>query len=175
MTKKEKKLYTIGHSTRALDEFLTMLRANNISQLIDVRSVPKSAHNPQYNKEFLGPYLRNRQINYAHHQNLGGLRHAKKDSQNLGWHNASFRGYADYMQTPQFTKALDKLVKKTKDKNVAIMCAEALPWRCHRSMIADALVGLKGFEVQHIMSQTSNLNHELTSFAKIKNSKVTYP
>lgn len=170
-----KTLYTIGHSTHPLEEFLAMLRANDITQLIDVRSVPKSAHNPQYNKEFLSTYLRNHRINYAHYQDLGGLRHAKKASQNLGWHNASFRGYADYMQTPQFSEALDKLVKKTKDKNVAIMCAEALPWRCHRSMIADALVGLKDFEVQNIMSQTSNLKHKLTSFAKIKNGKITYP
>lgn len=167
-------IFTIGHSVRSIEEFVAMLRAFDVTQIIDVRSVPKSRHNPQYEKNLLATSLRNRHINYAHYNDLGGLRYARKDSTNTGWRNASFRGYADYMQTDSFAEALKKLTKKASTHTTAIMCAEAVPWRCHRSMIADALVH-KGFEVRHIMSKTTANKHTRTSFAKIRKGKITYP
>lgn len=167
-------IYTIGHSTRSLAEFLEILRNFGINQLIDVRTIPRSRHNPQFNRETLSVFLRNRHIGYAHMKHLGGLRHARKDSINTAWENASFRGYADYMQTEEFHEALKKLIQKSKDKTVAIMCAEAVPWRCHRSLIADALYAYH-IPVVEIMSKTSAHEHKLTAWARIKGHQVWYP
>ncbi len=167
-------LYTIGHSTHPIDEFVSLLKEYGIKQLVDVRTIPRSRHNPQFNEKRLAARLKKSKIQYSHDRELGGLRHAKKDSINMGWRNASFRGYADYMQTDEFSSALKALIAKVKKKPSVIMCAEALPWRCHRSMIADAMVKQK-WEVRHIMSMTSAYKHKLTSFAKMRNGKLTYP
>ena len=168
-------LFTLGHSTRDLDEFTAMLRAHGVAQLVDVRTVPRSRHNPQFNKDVLGRSLRARRINYRHMNELGGLRHARKDSKlNAGWHNASFRGYADYMQTAEFEAGLSKLLAVAAKRPTAIMCAEAVPWRCHRSMIADALTA-RGVAVRHIMSPTNARLHKLNPMAKVNGTRVTYP
>ncbi len=178
MTEREKMprelLYTIGHSTHPIDEFISLLKEYGIKQLVDVRTIARSRHNPQFNEKRLASRLKKSKIQYSHDRELGGLRHAKKDSINMGWRNASFRGYADYMQTDEFGSALKALIVKVKKKTSVIMCAEVLPWRCHRSMIADALVKQK-WEVLHIMSKTSAYKHKLTSFAKMRNGKLTYP
>lgn len=165
---------TIGHSTRPLDEFIGLIRTFRVEEVVDVRSVPRSRHNPQFNMETLPAALHEAGILYAHAADLGGLRHATKESPNAGWRNASFRGYADYMQTEKFRLAIEALVAYAEDKLVALMCAEALPWRCHRSLIADALT-LRGFTVKHIMSATRAQVHELTTWAKIDGLTITYP
>ena len=132
-------IYTVGHSTLSIDAFLELLRRYGIERLVDVRTIPRSRHNPQFNKEMLSPFLRVRRIKYLHLKELGGLRHHNRaDPMNAGWHNASFRGFADYMQTSAFSAALEKLIALAKAKTTAIMCAEAVPWRCHRRLIADA-------------------------------------
>jgi uncharacterized protein (DUF488 family) len=174
--KKNKKIivYTIGHSTRSLDDFIALLKEHGIKQLIDIRTIPKSRHNPQFNRENLSRALRNRHIGYRHMKGLGGLRHAKKDSINMAWENASFRGFADYMQTDEFQKNLEKLIEYSRKKQVAIMCAEAVPWRCHRSLIGDALL-VHGFEVENIMSHTKTEEHTLTPWAKVRRDKIWYP
>ncbi|HUX79594.1 MAG TPA: DUF488 domain-containing protein [Alphaproteobacteria bacterium] len=173
------KLYTIGHSTRTLNEFMAILHGYNITHLVDIRTIPKSRHVPWFNENKLKPALPKEGISYIHMLELGGLRHAHKDSINQGWHNASFRGFADYMQTPEFYSGLKKLNQMLKkDGNVAIMCAEAVPWRCHRSLIADAEI-VHGISVFHIMSQTNAYAHKLTSFAVVDKKKrpikVYYP
>lgn len=167
-------LWTIGHSTRPIDEFVSLLNAHGVQRLVDVRTVPRSRHNPQYNKEALSKTLRSEGLLYKHMPQLGGLRKAKKESINLGWRNASFRGYADYMQTEQFGEALEELITHSTHKKTVIMCAEAVPWRCHRSLIADALVS-RGWEVRHIMSATKADPHQLTSFAATENGLLYYP
>src|ERR1700689_1384183 len=125
-------IFTIGHSTRTWEAFLELLRAHGIRRVVDVRSIPRSRHNPQFNRETLADKLRGARIGYVHLGKLGGLRHSRRDSPNMGWRNASFRGYADYMQTPEFEKGLQRLIKLAKQKKTVIMCAEAVPWRCHR-------------------------------------------
>jgi uncharacterized protein (DUF488 family) len=150
------------------------LRAHGIDRLVDVRTIPRSRHNPQFGYERLGASLRNRRIGYRHLKDLGGLRHARADSPNRGWHNASFRGYADYMQTPAFAGALERLIALAHEKRTAIMCAEAVPWRCHRSLISDALL-VRGIEVRHIMSPKSVREHKLTALAKVHDEQITYP
>src|SRR5574337_527671 len=167
-------LWTIGHSTRPIDEFVSLLKAHDIQQLIDVRTVPRSRHNPQFNTETLAQSLARAAIHYRHAGNLGGLRKPKKDSINMGWRNASFRGYADYMQTEEFRKALDELMVESRLQHTAIMCAEAVPWRCHRSLIADSFV-MRDWEVRHIMSETKADRHRLTSFATVENGLLQYP
>ena len=168
-------IFTLGHSTHGLDEFTALLRAHGIGQLVDVRTVPRSRHNPQFNKDSLGKYLRARRINYRHMKELGGLRHARKDSLiNAGWRNASFRGYADYMQTAEFDAGLAKLIAVAAKKPTVILCAEAVPWRCHRSMIADALT-VRGVSVRHIMSPTNARLHKLNPMAKVRGTRVIYP
>jgi uncharacterized protein (DUF488 family) len=142
--------------------------------LVDVRTIPRSRHNPQFNRETLSKALRNRRLSYRHMKALGGLRHARPDSINTGWRNASFRGFADYMQTPSFKEALERLLRLAEQKPTAIMCAEAVPWRCHRSLIADALTA-RGYEVRDIMSVTSVRPHVLMPMAKIHGQQVTYP
>jgi uncharacterized protein (DUF488 family) len=167
-------IFTIGHSTRPLDEFIGLLRSHGVERVIDIRTIPRSRHNPQFNGETLGPALRAARIGYVQLKKLGGLRHAKTDSKNLGWHNASFRGFADYMQTPEFEEGLDRAIRLAEDKPSALMCAEAVPWRCHRSMVADALT-VRDFPVEHIVSASKPNVHKLTSFAKVRGTKVTYP
>jgi uncharacterized protein (DUF488 family) len=165
---------TIGHSTRTVEEFIGLLQAHGVSRVIDVRTVPRSRHNPQFNKTSLPGSLKKAGLSYVHLPGLGGLRHAQRDSVNLGWHNASFRGYADYMQTPEFEKNLEELVQLAKQDRIALMCAEAVPWRCHRSLIADALL-VRGIRTEDIMSPTRRQVHTLTPFAKVRGTTITYP
>ena len=167
-------LWTIGHSTKPIDEFVDLLRAHGIHRLVDVRTVPRSRHNPQFNSDRLAKTLRKAGLTYVHMPQLGGLRKAKKDSLNLGWRNTSFRGYADYMQTEQFGTALETLMEGSGETPTVIMCAEALPWRCHRSLIADALA-VRGWTVRHIMTKTKADRHRLTRFAVVDENRVTYP
>jgi uncharacterized protein (DUF488 family) len=165
---------TIGHSTRSLEEFVSLLTIHSVTRVIDVRTVPRSRHNPQFNKASLPISLEKVGIGYVHLSGLGGLRRASPDSTNLGWRNASFRGYADYMQTPDFESNLQELIRLAELDRIALMCAEAVPWRCHRSLIADALLA-HGIHTQHIMSRTRLEPHTLTTFAKINGRKVSYP
>ena len=167
-------ILTIGHSTRPIDEFVAMLNAHGVARLIDVRTVPKSRHNPQYNYDALERRLQDAGIGYEHMKALGGLRSPRKDSPNTGWRNESFRGYADYMQTVEFASAPDALIGTAAHEPVVIMCAEAVPWRCHRSLIADSLTAL-GYPVEHIMSATKSNRHTMTSFAKVEGTSITYP
>jgi uncharacterized protein (DUF488 family) len=167
-------MMTIGHSNRPLDELIGMLQAHGVDLLVDVRTVPKSRYNPQFNTETLPAPLRAAGIEYLHLPGLGGLRHARKDSINTGWRNDSFRGYADYMQTPEFGAALSALLHAAEARQAALMCAEAVPWRCHRSMIADALTA-RGIAVEHIMSPAKRSPHKMTSFARVDGTRVTYP
>ena len=166
-------LWTIGHSTRPIDEFVSLLKAHGVQRLVDVRTVPRSRHNPQFNTETLAQNLARADIHYRHSGNLGGLRKPKKDSINMGWRNASFRGYADYMQTEEFKRALDELMAESRLQHTAIMCAEAVPWRCHLSLVADALV-TRDWEVRHIMSEAKADQHRLTPFAAVKNGLLCY-
>jgi len=167
-------ILTIGHSTRSIDEFLEILRAHGIARLVDVRTIPKSRRVPQFNSASLAVFLRRQGIEYLHLKSLGGLRHPKKDSVNLGWRNASFRGYADYMATDEFRASLERLLQLAREKRTAIMCAEAVPWRCHRSLIGDALL-VRGVHVGDILSAASLRAHALTPFANVKNGTITYP
>lgn len=167
-------VYTVGHSTHGIDEFVELLRAHRIERLVDIRTVPRSRHNPQFNHGTLGKYLHNRRIAYRHLKELGGLRHAQADSPNTGWHNSSFRGFADYMQTPEFAAALVELIDLAKQKLTVIMCAEAVPWRCHRSLIGDALI-VRGIDVLDIYSRTNVKAHAITSMAKVQGIQITYP
>lgn len=167
-------IWTIGHSTRPIDEFTDFLRAHEIRLLVDVRTIPRSRHNPQFNTDTLTQSLHKAGLQYRHLSELGGLRKPKKDSVNDGWHNASFRGYADYMQTEEFLNALEDLMAEGRLQPTAIMCAEAVPWRCHRSLIADALVS-RGWDIRHIMSPQKATPHVLTSFVHMEAGKLTYP
>jgi uncharacterized protein (DUF488 family) len=142
--------------------------------VVDVRTIPRSRHNPQFNNDALPAYLAKTGLSYVHMPGLGGLRHAKHDSLNGGWRNASFRGYADYMQTPEFEAQIDQLIELAKEHCIAIMCAEAVPWRCHRSLIGDALT-VRGIRTEDIMSLTRSQIHALTPFAKVRGTTVTYP
>ena len=167
-------ILTVGHSTRARKKFIDLLRANGVKQLIDVRSIPRSRHNPQFNRAVLPRALQAEGIGYRHLAGLGGLRHSRRDSINTGWRNKSFRGYADYMQTSTFQIALQKLLAVATRKRVALMCAEAVPWRCHRSLIADALL-IRGFPVEEIQSGTRTRPHSLTPWAHVEGTRITYP
>ncbi|MBS0654895.1 MAG: DUF488 domain-containing protein [Verrucomicrobia bacterium] len=162
MTKKQE-LFTIGHSTRTIQYFIDLLKAYDIELVVDVRTIAKSRHNPQFNEESLQDTLHSAGITYVHLTKLGGLRHALKDSINTAWHNLSFRGFADYMQTPPFWEGLEELELLAKKHKAAILCAEAVPWRCHRSLIADALT-LRKWKVFHIQSKKTAKLHELTPF-----------
>jgi uncharacterized protein (DUF488 family) len=167
-------LWTIGHSNRPLDALIAMLRAHGVEVLVDVRTVPRSRYNPQFNRETLPDALAEAGIEYRHMPGLGGLRHARKDSVNTGWRNESFRGYADYMQTEEFEANLEALMQLAAERRVAVMCAEAVPWRCHRSLISDAVTA-RGGEVRHIMSADKADPHRMTSFARVEEKRVTYP
>jgi len=164
---------TIGHSTHSIDEFMRMLRAHGVETLIDVRTIPRSRHNPQFNRETLPESLQAAALEYFHMPGLGGLRRARPGSVNTGWKNLSFRGYADYMQTPEFGAALHQLIELSSARRTAVMCSEALPWRCHRSLIADAL-NVRGIPVEHIMTAASRKPHTLTSFGHVDGDKITY-
>lgn len=167
-------IFTIGHSNHSIGDFLTLLKSHGVKRLVDVRTIPKSRHNPQFNRDALAVSVRAARIAYTHLPKLGGLRHARSDSINTGWNNASFRGYADYMQTLEFAAALARLEKLAATKLCAIMCAEAVPWRCHRSLIADALT-VRGHTVRHIMTPTRANLHKLTPFARVRGKRITYP
>ncbi len=167
-------IFTIGHSTRPIEDFIALLHAHQIKLLIDVRTVPRSRHNPQFNRDTLPDSLRPAHIHYLHLAELGGLRHARKDSTNTAWRNLSFRGFADYMETPEFEQGLTRLIDESQKQRTAIMCAEAVPWRCHRSLIADALTA-RGLEVFEISSATRTQPHKMTPFAQINGIQVRYP
>ncbi|MGQ0640944.1 MAG: DUF488 domain-containing protein [Gemmatimonadaceae bacterium] len=165
---------TVGHSTRPLADFIDLLKAHAAARLIDVRKIPRSRHNPQYNVDVLPVALEAEGIGYEHVGGLGGFRPTHAGSRNTGWRNLSFRGYADYMQTPEFAKQLQALIAMATRERIALMCAEAVPWRCHRSLIADALL-VHGLTVEEIISPSRREIHMLTSFARVNGSSLTYP
>lgn len=168
-------IYTIGHSTRPQAEFIDLLKHYGITTLADVRTVPRSRHNPQFNRDVLSDVLPKAGIAYEHIAELGGLRHGLGvASPNLGWRNRSFRGYADHMQTPEFAAGLEHLLALARNGPVAVMCAEAVPWRCHRSLIADALL-VRGIDTADIQSLNHTLPHKLTPFARVDGTRITYP
>jgi len=167
-------IYTIGHSTRSREEFLAILKAHAIELVADVRTIPKSRRNPQFDSETMAMSLSENGIDYEQIQKLGGLRHPRRDSPNMGWENASFRGFADYMQTAEFVEGLEGLIAVAQKKKTTIMCAEAVPWRCHRSLIGDALL-VRGITVIDIMSASSFKAHTLTPWAKVMGTIITYP
>ena len=167
-------IYTIGHSTRPAEEFIRILQSFGIELLADIRTIPRSRHNPQYDQAELQKLLSAAHIEYVHLAALGGLRHAKKDSVNMAWKNQSFRGYADYMQTAEFRGAVQNLISLAAKQRTAIMCSEAVPWRCHRSLVGDALL-VRGVEVEDIMGEGSSRPHKLTTWAKVQGEQITYP
>jgi uncharacterized protein (DUF488 family) len=171
-------MLTIGHSTLPFDTFLSILRENEVKVLADIRTVPRSRHNPQFARENLEPALTAAGLEYRWIRELGGLRHTRKDSINTGWRNASFRGYADYMQTAEFATALDELLRTVPQAHTALMCAEAVPWRCHRSLVADALT-VRGIPVEEITYSAKGKSrrqpHTLTRFAKVEDGRLWYP
>ena len=165
---------TVGHSRRGQDDSIALLQAHAVKQLADVRTIPRSRHNPQFSRDRIASALQGAGIRYVHMKALGGLRHPRSNSLNTGWRNTSFRGYADYMQTREFAQGLRRLMKMAKTKRTAIMCAEAVPWRCHRSLIGDALLA-HGYGVEEIESLKRTRAHVLTPWARIVGSKITYP
>ena len=165
---------TVGHSTRPLGEFIALLKAHSVARLIDVRTVPRSRHNPQFNGDTLPAALAAAGVGYEHLAGLGGFRRTHPGSLNTGWRNLSFRGYADYMQTSEFADNLAGLIARVTHERIVLMCAEALPWRCHRSLIADALL-VHGLRVEEITSGTRRQIHVLTRFAKVSGLVITYP
>lgn len=169
-----KQIYTIGHSTRKIEYFIDLLKSFDIKILVDVRTIPKSRHNPQFDQINLKQVLKKTGIKYIHLKKLGGLHHTTKDSINLGWENLSFRGYADYMQKPEFWKGIQRLEEIASHERCAIMCAEAIPWRCHRSLIADALKKSR-WKVYHIQSRITAKLHQYTPFLRFKKGDLFYP
>ncbi len=167
-------IFAVGHSTREMKSFLELLKAHSIDLLVDIRTIPRSRYTPQFNEDNLKKVLKDNKIGYIHMAGLGGLRHPHKDSANRGWRNASFRGFADYMQTEEFESSLEKLIDLGKKHLVAIMCAEGNPFRCHRSLVADALL-VRHVKAFHISSTKSSREHVLTPFAKVEGHKITYP
>jgi uncharacterized protein (DUF488 family) len=168
------RIFTIGHSTRSLEEFVDLLSHHGVTALVDVRTVPSSRRMPHFAKAALERSLPQHGVRYIHMPELGGLRKAKPDSINTGWRNVSFRGYADYMQTDEFWAGIERLESMAAQSRVAIMCAEAVPWRCHRSLIADALT-VRGVEVRHITGRAEPATHSLTPFAQVRGARITYP
>jgi uncharacterized protein (DUF488 family) len=167
-------ILTIGHSTRTLDEFVDLFKTYGVTLVVDVRTVPRSRHNPQFNKKTLPNSLKQAGVKYVQMPDLGGLRRPKSDSVNTAWRNKSFRGYADYMQTKEFTENLLNLIALARENGVAVMCAEALPWRCHRSLIADALV-IRNIKVEHILTLKNIVPHRLSEWAHVEGTTITYP
>jgi uncharacterized protein (DUF488 family) len=174
MRKEKPVIYTVGHSNHSFTEFAELLEAHGVRLVADVRTVPKSRHNPQFNEARLARALEKRGIRYKRLEGLGGFRHAKKDSKNVGWHNASFRGYADYMAMDGFAEGLAALEALAEKRPTAVMCAEAVPWRCHRSLIADALTK-RGWVALDIMTKAPAKKHRLTPFLKVRRGVLTYP
>jgi uncharacterized protein (DUF488 family) len=170
----DRTVFTVGHSTLPIERFSAVLHAYGIDALADIRTVPRSRHNPQFNAEALAESLAAAGIEYVPMPALGGLRHPRKDSPNMGWRNESFRGYADYMQTEAFQSGIDALIEMSRRQRVAIMCAEAVPWRCHRSLVADALT-VRGVTAIDILSETKHQEHALTPFARVDGTRITYP
>jgi uncharacterized protein (DUF488 family) len=166
-------IHTIGHSTRSLDQFLQLLQQNSIESLADVRTIPRSRFNPQFNREAIHAFLKEKAIHYSHHPDLGGLRKPQSDSPNIGWKNKGFRGYADYMQTEKFERAVAELIDLAKKQRVAMMCAEAVYWRCHRMLLSDALL-VRGVSVFHILDHGRTEPHKLTSFAHVEGTHILY-
>ncbi len=167
-------IFTLGHSTLPIQRFLALLQTYGIDHLVDIRTIPRSRHNPQFNDTALANSLTAQHLEYLHIRALGGLRRARKDSPNIGWRNGGFRGYADYMQTEEFQDALEVLIQMSRKERIAIMCAEAVPWRCHRSLVADAL-SVRGLPVVEILSESSYQMHKLTPFARVEGVRITYP
>ena len=167
-------IYTIGHSTRPIEELIDLLGAQQVTQLVDIRRIPRSRHNPQYAQDALRDSLAAAGIAYAYSKALGGLRSSRADSPNTAWRNKSFRNYADYMQTREFQAGVDELVELARSRRTAVMCAEAVPWRCHRSLVADALL-VRGLAVRDIISDGTPAEHTLTSFAVVDGTDITYP
>ncbi|MGO4618039.1 DUF488 family protein [Nocardia sp. 2YAB30] len=167
-------VYTIGHSTHTVTEFVGMLRHFGIGLVADIRTVPKSGHNPQFHIDRLAGSLTAAGIDYRPLPGLGGLRKPAEGSINTGWHNTSFRGYADYMQTPSFEEAIEELIALATEHVTALMCAEAVFWRCHRRLVADALL-VRGIDVQHIMGAATLTPAAMTGFATVRGTRVTYP
>lgn len=171
-------MFTVGHSTLPIDVFLNILKENGVRWLVDIRTIPKSRHNPQFAQENLEKSLKDAGLHYRWQKSLGGLRHPLKDSINGGWRNASFRGYADYMQTAEFAAAIDELLADSPHLETTVMCAEAVPWRCHRSLVGDSLL-VHGVEVEDIYYDAKGKSrrepHNLTSFAKVKGEQLWYP
>lgn len=167
-------IYTIGHSTRKPDAFVQLLRQSSIETLVDVRTVPRSRFNPQFERETLSAYLKESGIRYLHYADLGGLRNPKPDSPNLGWQNKGFRGYADYMLTEKFERAIVELIQEASTSKLTVMCAEALYWRCHRMLLSDALF-VRGNAVFHIVDEKHIEPHNLTKFAKVEGNQILYP
>jgi len=168
------RIYSIGHSTRPLGEFLSLLRENRVRTVADVRTIPRSRRNPQYESESLARELERVGLGYRHLPGLGGLRRPRPDSPNDGWRNPSFRGYADHMASPAFAEGLETLLALADEGPLALLCAEAVPWRCHRSLIADALL-VRGISVAHIMGPGVTRDHRLTPFACVSGQTITYP
>ena len=167
-------IFTVGHSTLPIERFIALLQTYGVERLADIRTIPRSRHNPQFNDTALAGSLAAHHLEYVHIQALGGLRHARKDSPNTGWRSGSFRGYADYMQTTAFQEALEALIHMSRQKRIAIMCAEAVPWRCHRSLVADAL-SVRGVPAVEILSESNYRMHQLTPFAQVEGLRITYP
>jgi uncharacterized protein (DUF488 family) len=167
-------IYTIGHSTRTIEDFVKLLQAYEIEVIVDVRKIAKSRHNPQYNEDELSKSLATHNVSYLRIEGLGGLRHTTTGSVNTGWENLSFRGYADYMQTSEFTGSIQQLIEVATERRTAIMCAEVVPWRCHRSLIGDALE-VRHIPVEDIISEKSSRPHQITPFAQVIGDTITYP
>jgi uncharacterized protein (DUF488 family) len=167
-------VFTIGHSTRSIDEFIRLLTAHGVDRVVDIRTIPRSRHNPQFSRDLLSPSLRRAGMRYTHMPGLGGLRHPRPDSANSGWRNAGFRGYADYMQTAAFRRSLDRCIDLAQTAHIALMCAEAVPWRCHRSLVADALI-VRGIPVSEITSGVRARPHSVTPWAEVHGIEITYP
>ena len=167
-------IWTVGHSNRPLEEFLRLLQAHGATLVVDVRKMPGSRRNPQFGRDTLPHALRQAGLGYIHMPGLGGLRRRRPDSQNTGWENASFQGYADYMLTPEFQQSLQELLERADGERAALMCAEAVPWRCHRSLIADALVA-RGVAVEHILGASRTQRHVLRPWARVQGTRIIYP
>jgi uncharacterized protein (DUF488 family) len=167
-------VYTIGHSTLAIEDFIARLKGHGITLLVDVRKMPGSRRHPQFGRDALAHELSKAGIRYVHAPELGGFRKARPDSPNTGWRNASFRGYADYMMTAEFEDAVAPIVARAATERQALMCAESVPWRCHRSLLADALT-VRGVRVEEIQSPTRSSTHELSSFAEASGTRIIYP
>ncbi len=165
---------TVGHSALPLEEFVGLLQAHGVTLVVDVRKMPRSRRNPQFNRDSLPASLHAAGISFVDLPELGGLRRRRPDSPNGGWKNASFQGYADYMLTPEFEHSLQELIERARGERAALMCAEAVPWRCHRSLIADALT-VRGIPVEHILTAKRTQPHTLKPWARVEGTRITYP